>query len=291
MKAFNVEAISILKPYYRQFHSRVSDISLTNLVIWNSKYGFCYKIIEDCLFIIIELSDGSLCYSMPIGHDKEENLKAIDYLIRDSENFVTIFNADNDFVRLLEQTDYSYTIESNRDDSDYIYSIEGLKNLKGRKFHKKKNLINTFMLHNNKWSFRTYMEEDFKLVLSFLEYWYEDKKNDENLMWEWDGIIQALLSYKYLNFEGGLLFVNDKLVGFTMVEMITVDTLVVHIEKANIEFIGAYSMLQFQMLQRYDDNVKWVNREQDIGIKNLRKAKKSYNPICFEHKYRVIIKK
>lgn len=291
MKKFTSESVAVLQPYFNEFQSKISDVSLTNLVIWNSKYHYYYAIVADYILIVKKNPDSAWHYSMPIGPRNDGMLRIVENLVHSNKDNIIIDHADKYFIRLLKTTNYKFQIESARDEFDYIYSFEALKNLTGKRLHKKKNLVNNFQKNYPEWSFRTYTPEDYEQVLSFLKTWYQDKMDVENLMTEWEGIIMALQAYDDLSFEGGLLFVDETLVAFTMVELITKDTLVVHIEKGNTNYKGVYNALQYQLLQRYDRQLKWVNREQDLGIANLRKAKMSYHPAFFEQKYKITILK
>ena len=103
-------------------------------------------------------------------------------------------------------------------------------------------------------------------------------EEDENLSEEKIAIYEALDNFNELNYTGGLLCVDDKCVAYTFGEKLNSDTLVIHIEKANVEYEGSYQAINNLFLKECFDDIKFVNREQDLGILGLRKAKESYKP-------------
>jgi hypothetical protein len=102
---------------------------------------------------------------------------------------------------------------------------------------------------------------------------------DESLEAEQEAIYEALNNFSSLGFSGGLLCVDDKCAAYTFGEMLNDDTLVIHIEKAHMQYEGAYQAINNLFLRSCCKEVLYVNREQDLGIKGLRRAKESYKPI------------
>jgi hypothetical protein len=87
----------------------------------------------------------------------------------------------------------------------------------------------------------------------------------------------------------GLLYDENVLVGFSISELVFDDMMLIHIEKANTEYTGAYTMLFYQMVNSEKNSLKWINREQDLGIESLRKSKLSYHPQKMIEKYTIKI--
>ena len=110
-------------------------------------------------------------------------------------------------------------------------------------------------------------------------------ENDEEKNSEMCVTLNSLRLYKELNLIGGLLRVGDEIVAFTIGEAVNDDTFVVHIEKAYADIEGAYTMINQQFVQRNCNDVEYVNREEDLGLEGLRKAKKSYYPAMRGVKY------
>lgn len=109
---------------------------------------------------------------------------------------------------------------------------------------------------------------------------------------EWRGICYFLENYHLTECLGGMLLVDNKVVAVTFGEALNQDTVVIHIEKANTDFRGAYQAINRHYLQNHWSDYTYVNRQQDLGIEGLRKAKMSYHPLRLVEKFnaRVVIR-
>ncbi|MDE5591532.1 MAG: phosphatidylglycerol lysyltransferase domain-containing protein, partial [Helicobacter sp.] len=113
---------------------------------------------------------------------------------------------------------------------------------------------------------------------------------DEGLHNEYIGIIESLKVFESLSFQGGILRVDGKIIAFSFGEPLNKDTVVIHIEKANIEYQGAYQAINREFLANQWRNYTYVNREEDLGIEGLRKAKQSYQPLFLQKKFDAYLK-
>ena len=127
------------------------------------------------------------------------------------------------------------------------------------------------------------VEECFQMALKWRN--LNGCEDDEEKNSEMCVTLNSLRLYKELNLIGGLLRVGDEIVAFTIGEAVNDDTFVVHIEKAYADIEGAYTMINQQFVQRNCNDVEYVNREEDLGLEGLRKAKKSYYPAMRGVKY------
>ena len=107
------------------------------------------------------------------------------------------------------------------------------------------------------------------------------------LLYESKAIEELLKNKASLDFEGMLVYVNDKLSAFTIGEKVTEDMAIIHIEKADTTINGLYTFINKSFVEANFSAVSLINREQDLGIEGLRKAKLSYQPIKLEPKYAV----
>jgi hypothetical protein len=108
-----------------------------------------------------------------------------------------------------------------------------------------------------------------------------------NLLGEWEAIAEALAHYGELNVHGGVILVDNKVEAFTIGELLNKETAVIHIEKANPEFKGIYAMINQTFVEHRWHTVPFINREQDLGVEGLRKAKLSYHPARLVEKFRI----
>ncbi|HQI78527.1 MAG TPA: phosphatidylglycerol lysyltransferase domain-containing protein, partial [Petrotogaceae bacterium] len=98
-------------------------------------------------------------------------------------------------------------------------------------------------------------------------------------------IFRALENFDKLGLTGGILKVSGKIAGFTFGEPISEDTVLIHIEKADPDTKGAYTAINQVFLEKQWKHMSYVNREEDLGLEGLRKAKESYHPVKMIEKY------
>lgn len=183
------------------------------------------------------------------------------------------------------------SIKSNPDYYDYIYNAEDLINLRGKKYHSKRNHISIFK--KQPWEYKELTEDLFDDCIEFITETYNKKSDTEDYsaIVEQFAINTFFTNFEFMNLKGGVLFQNDRIVGVTIGERLNSNTLVVHIEKALSDVNGAYPTLCNEFARANADHLKYINREEDLGIEGLRKSKHSYRP-CFQlEKHSVIFKK
>lgn len=188
-----------------------------------------------------------------------------------------------------------FTIEEARNDFDYMYLLEKMVTLKGKKLHRKRNHINGFKKNNPVWSFEVITEDNMDECIEMNKKWCLDVgcEDDESLLDENCATKYFFKYFKELGLEGGLIRVEDKVVAYTMGEVLSHDTYVIHIEKAFKDIQGAYPMINQQFIswiQEQYPHLVYVNREEDMGLEGLRKAKLSYYPDKMAEKYRAKLK-
>lgn len=174
---------------------------------------------------------------------------------------------------------------------DYIYLRENLAELKGKKYHGKRNHINRFKdLYD--YEFREIRKSDYDDIFVFSTKLYNDKDgyDTDSEVAEQFAINAFLENYEKFGLSGGILFADGKIVGYTIGEPITEDTFGIHIEKADTSFHGSYAMINNCFAKSIDKKYKYLNREEDLGIEGLRKAKRSYNPEYLLKKFTITVK-
>lgn len=187
-----------------------------------------------------------------------------------------------------------YTLESKRDLWDYLYSAEKLDTLSGKHLHGKRNHINRFEAEND-WAFAPMTAADFPECRRLLDQWLAGNGEDldHGARDEYAAISRAFRDYDALGLEGGVLRSSGRLIAFTMGEPVCEHTFVVHFEKAYADINGAYTMVNrefVRLIRQKHPAVQWINREDDMGLDSLRKAKQSYHPDRMVEKYTVVIK-
>ena len=298
-KDINIDSIKELQPYFEIVDYEACEYCFTTLYMWQHVYKTGYFIGDDFAVIMAEYEGNSFSI-LPLAK-KDKLPQVIDYIIKhfeDNNRKICFKGITIDVAETLEKLypdKFEYIEE--RDLFDYVYDGESLRTLAGRKNQKKRNHINAFLKdYEGRYSYKLLDEEDFDDCLELLKIWASNKEEnnefDEGIDDESIGIRKIFNNYKYLreNLKIAGIYVDGKLEAFTMGELINPNMALIHIEKANPNIRGLYPYINQQFILNEFENVEFVNREEDLGIPGLRKAKLSYHPVKFVEKYTVMEK-
>jgi len=181
-----------------------------------------------------------------------------------------------------------FTVEYDRDSSDYIYLASDLAELRGKKYHSKRNHLKHFMSLD--YEFSLIQEKDFDDCISFCTEVYNNKYQDYSSIAEQYAINTYFSYFNELELTGGIIRIDGKVVAVTVGERLNSDTFCVHIEKADKSFDGIYTAINNLFVSSAVRDFRYVNREEDLGIEGLRKSKLSYYPVFLLDKYIVNFK-
>ena len=267
------------------FNGGVScENSYLNAFMWQEEWNYEYAIFNDSLTIRL-FEDGKYIYFLPLGNSFEDALEEILKTEKHSYFFAASEGKRFEKIKALFGDEYSYIpVEEN---FEYIYDREDLENLSGKKYHQKRNHISAFMRKYN-WRFEKLTNENVCDALAVEEKWLAER-DDENGEYktEREAIEKALKFIDELEILGGILYVDDNPVAFTFGSAINDEVFDVNIEKALLEYNGAYAMINNQFVKNCLSKYKLINREDDLGIEGLRKAKLSYRPVQILKKYAI----
>ncbi len=229
-------------------------------------------------------------YLFPAGNNDDDKISAIEWILENSENevfFGGVGEKEKSFLQKHFPERFSYT--ENRNMGDYVYTVEQLSTLKGKKLSSKRNHINRFLENNPDWVYEKIDKDNIKEVDKMHDDWEEmaDAKSNKSLFDEGRVVKKALKYFDELKLSGGLLRVNGKVIAFSLGDELNSDTFLVHIEKAFYDIQGAYPMINKQFVLANCMDYKFINREEDTGDEGLRKAKLSYYPCEIIKKYTV----
>ena len=295
-KKLTLEDKELLEPYYKYEQSNCCDIAFANNVLWAPFYEVEYTVIEEMVVFLTKRNGYSV--SMPMAKDEmgannlEKVLLQLEAFFEENGQKFHMHLVTKEKYELLEQIfPQKYSIEFDRDVADYIYEVEKMISLAGKKLHGKRNHINKFKENNPQWSYESLSDENLEECLQMAEEWKNrnlcGEKGEKHA--EFCVTRRALKNYKALGLKGGVLRDGERVVAFTLGEELNKDMFVVHIEKAFADVQGAYPMINQQFLVHEASEYKYVNREDDTGAEGLRKAKLSYYPVFLQEKGNVII--
>ena len=178
-----------------------------------------------------------------------------------------------------------FTYTPLRDTFDYIYPIGQLTELAGKKLQAKRNHINRFLADNPDWRTMPLDGQTVPLCREFAERWYEKHDVSRSMQTERRALQLALDHFRELEMDGLVLHDGERVVAFTLGNRITPDVFDVNFEKADADVPGAYPLINREFARTVHEKypaVKWLNREDDMGLEGLRRAKESYHPQFLE---------
>lgn len=290
-KPIGLEDRVLFKEIFAQDPPQTSELTFTNLFVWRHRYRPEWSLWQDCLLIIFRPEKEAPFGIPPVGPgDKERALERLCDALGSMAPEVRICRVGEGFVDTFVDPD-RYDVTYDRDNSDYVYLVQDLIRLSGNKYHRKKNHLNRF-LKNYEFEYRSL---DSKLVESFLEMqeaWCRIRECAENpaLLSEDHAVYEALTRFGELDFQGGAVVIEGKVEAFSLGEPLNQETAVIHVEKANPEIQGLYAAINQMFCKNAWADMTYVNREQDLGVEGLRKAKESYHPHHLVKKYTIMPK-
>lgn len=276
----------LINSYYDRELIRDCEFTFANNFLWKPFYDTSFAIVKDSLVFVSE--EAGLSVSFPQG---ASDLKAvIDELTvwfqEKNRPFLMHLVSPIQFGKLDELYPGRFQIEYDRDYADYVYEVEKLIELSGKKYHGKKNHCNKFKQSYPDWAYEPITAENTEECRQMAYAWW--RQNDQGEGGEKEEEIQvtlrALEYREILGLKGGLIRAGGKVVAFTLGEPCGEDMYVIHFEKAFSDVNGAYSMINQQFLEHEAEGYTFVNREDDAGSEGLRKAKLSYHPVFLMEK-------
>ncbi|MPQ31006.1 DUF2156 domain-containing protein [Clostridium estertheticum] len=290
-KRLTIDDKEIFEKYIYPYKFLSCEYSFTTLYIWREACDICFTVYKDALIIKKMDFEGRYYFMQPLGYNKENLKELIDVLMdyKKENNMEFVFkDLDESFMEEIKDI-YGdvrgICIKEDRDNFDYLYEAEKLTKLSGKKLHGKKNHYNSFIKNYNYEVKDIEETQVIKDVVMAAEKWYEANNNDRMLNFELQGIKDILENIEIVNTKGIAVYVDEKIVAFSLGEKLNDDLAVIHIEKADTSYSGVYSFINKAFVDRSFSDVKIINREQDLGIEGLRKSKLSYHPFKLEKKY------
>ncbi len=265
----------------------------TDLFIWKNAYNttVCFK---DGFVFINQYSENQNFYLFPLGKGNTKN--ALDLIEQDAKERNHIFELyclneeEKNNLSLLHQ---HFDITEQRDNEDYIYTSESLMTLAGKKLHSKRNFVNRFKKeYEGRWQYEEITSENMHEVFEYHLSWcsLNGNNNSDDIKNETTAVSLCLKNFDTLELKGGILKLDGKIIAFTIGSKATDEMFVVHIEKADFNIPGAYQMINNQFAIHNFEGIKYINREEDLGIEGLRKAKLSYYPEFLPKNYKAVLK-
>lgn len=266
--------------FFRDQHTVSADSVFTNLALWRFDRNIQVAISDG--FLVIKSTQNGLdpMLHFPIGNGKKDLI--INRLKSQFEKLT--FKAVNSEQKeeLINLKIANFTAIHTPQHSDYLYNISDLIDLKGRAYHSKKNFVNRF-LANYRSSYENLTAQNQNELIAFVKNWFVNAPYKSDA--ECRGIVDLIENFELFNVRIGILRADEKIAAFAISEELSNQMVVVHVEKADPSFQGSYQAINKIHLEAEWSGKKIVNREEDLGLEGLKKAKLSYHPVGFVEKY------
>lgn len=301
-----VDDRALYESYYQKINSYISDLNFNSRMAWLDGFNYHKAEIEGALVIVSQLDImTTLHFTTPIGLSSCEQLeKIVEKIWFPYADLNAALVNDEPHLRFLLVNEgclpcyeglqnYKAEIRFRQEYSDYLYEAEKMRSLKGKEMHAKRNHLNRFFKNHPEAVFAPLTAEDAPDALALALDWAlahgfnpEDMRNVD-----YRALKSLFEKFNKLNVKGGTLREAGKLLAFSAYSHRPDDCAFCHFEKAAIGYEDAYVAINALSLRELFPDVKWVNREEDLGLEGLRKAKMSYGPARFVNKYEVLLKR
>ena len=260
---------------YPQIHS---SNTFTNMVCWDHFSHYRYAYVNGSV-IIASTIEGATRFRPPIGPRDPELMRELLRLALDESDEMPITLIDSDTAQWMLEIDPTLVLVADRDHFDYVYSAADLAELPGKHYVKIRSHIHKFRKH-----YRHTVEPittgNREELINFLEKWCEMKgcDSDSFLAHEIEATSYAIEHLSELSLHGLLIRVDSEVGAISLFERLNTDTAVIHFEKGMNEYEGIYKAINVATAKVLAGDVKYINRESDLGVEGLREAKMRYHP-------------
>jgi len=296
-----IEDRGILEEYLNGYEYKTSGLSFSAQYMWREINRFSWDIVGDYMCISgishLELEDGIILPFMfpPLtktGEYDKESLretifKAKEHFDKAGQPF-SLRLVPFHLVEIIKEAVPELSWTDDRPNYDYIYLTQDLIELKGRDFHSKKNHLNYFnkTFEHEYVKLSSSMAED---AMRFIDEFNKRKEvpasEMEMLKMEEEAMKDVFMNLEKVGYEAGAILIDGKIEALAIGVRLGNKMITEHVEKANVNFRGLYQAINNEFCKNTAAWAKYINREEDMGIPNLRKAKLSYRPVKLLEKY------
>ena len=267
-----MDARAFLHPFFKSLEPEVSEFSFANLYLFRGAHNYRLSMLTDKSPVIAGNDRGRTFFMLPGGLPSEDLLKSL------FERFSFMKCATEKQAQILAAI--GYETWEDRDNFDYLYSRADLSALAGRRFHRKKNLVNFFTGSYN-YEARPLLDEYMEGARSVLEAWRAAQSEPG----DYEAAKEALDLTEEIALCGAIYFVEGSPAAYTLGEELNGSSFAIHFEKGVPGYKGLMQFVNKSFASILPEKYQVINREQDLGDEGLRKAKTSYRPVGFVKKY------
>ena len=291
----------ILEEYLNGYEYKTSGLSFSAQYMWRDINMFSWDIIGDYMCISgishLELEEGIILPFMfpPLTRTGEYDKDSLrETIFRAKEHFekkgqpFSLRLVPFHLMEIIKEACPEMVFRDDRPNYDYIYLTQDLIDLRGRAYHSKKNHLNYFL--------RTYDYEYIEMTsdmaddaMKFIAEFNARKEVPEHememLRMEEQAMEDVFRNLEKVGYSAGAILIDGKIEAIAIGGQLGRNTITEHVEKANVNYRGLYQAINNEFCRNVASKAKYINREEDMGIPNLRKAKLSYKPVKLLEKY------
>lgn len=268
-------AREVLHPMFKALSPVISEFTFANLYLFRGAHNYTVSMLPDGNPVIAGADRKETFFMLPFGLPQEGLLTEL------FKRFTFMKCVPENLVEPLRK--FGCVVTEDPANFDYLYSREELSRLAGRKFHRKKNLVNFFT-----WRYghgeEPLTDERIGDALSVLDSWRAGQSGPG----DYDAAKEGLLRCNELQLCGGVYYVEGKPAAYILGEELNPETFVIHFEKGISGIKGLLQFVNQDFSALLPERYRFINREQDLGEEGLRKAKESWRPVGQVKKYRAV---
>jgi uncharacterized protein len=279
-QALELENREELLPFFQRFPLEISESTFANHFIWRRYDHPRFTTINGNLCLRCDPPDQPAYFLQPLGDNDIPGtirvcLTAASRLSRIPASFA-------------ERWCGGLRCAPDRDDFDYVYKTQDLTELKGKRYDGKRNRIKKFE-KSHAWSYTAIGPSDLGACRALFQEWLAAKDPEGGAIdAQQDAIQEALLHYRSLGLVGGAILTEGALAALAIGERLNDQTAVIHIEIVSPRYEGLAQLMNREYVRREWARTAFINREQDLGVPGLRRAKLSYHPEHLVEKYHIL---
>ncbi len=279
--------IPLLTHYLNRAKYQESNHNIINMFMWQTMFPL-FKFVSDDYILLLGKHKELLFLYMPLCE-----LQHVEKALLDGQGLFKQANLPfvlSTFTRKMKSKTLNLFphmhVCTARDGYDYVYDREKIVTLSGKKHQKRRNLLNKFIKEYQNRVQIVPIYSVIKEAITFFQASYEET-NDDYLIHERTGIVHILTHLDLFDCQGAALLIDRQVKGFLITSLLDQDMVQINIEKADKAIPGIFQYMESEYFKLFYPDVKYINKEDDMGYLNLRKAKMASKPVKLIAKYRL----
>jgi len=275
-KSISINDKELFKEKLKLFKNPNCELSFQNFFMWGEIYEMSFTMFKGRIIVYNAVEKD---ITVPIGKAMgiDDFIELSDIMIKENKRSLITQVP----IEYLKKEEYSgkFNISVDENFSDYIYIVEDLINLSGKKLGKKRNLIKQFKKNNGNYITEELTYKNIININKMLKLWLKNKEESPNILQEMIALKKGIKYFAELELRGVCIKIDNEVVAFAIFSKLTNDTALVHFEKSMHNIKGVSQIINYETAKILKKEYKYVNREQDLGNEGLRHSKRSYAPL------------